>query len=199
MIKVEIQSTKLSLMEGLRVHLIYCKNQHHSKDIVSLRSSRFQMLEEDIQGRTEERTEQLNGSFRLNIEKLSSEDNFVENSIHESFVDRFENLLYGELLSFLAGDIEEDDVIGIILLNDPVPVHERVDAPFVLVEVGGLDLREEGPQMDRLERKQLISLHIQFNLQFIDLAQIDFIVVHVDFGHDLSIAIAELSVNLQLS
>lgn len=44
--------------------------------------------------------------------------------------------------------------------------------------------------------QQLVSLDIEINLQFLNLSQINFVVANVYFGHDFTIVIAYLSVNL---
>jgi hypothetical protein len=84
------------------------------------------------------------------------------------------------------------------LLYNAVSGHEGEDAPFVLVEAGGFGLSEEGSQVLWLERQELVRFGVEVDLKFLDLGQVDLVVVYVDFGHHLAVVVTNLCVNLSI-
>jgi len=84
----------------------------------------------------------------------------MQHPIHQWFIDWFESLLKSELLSFLAGHIIENDIIGLILINDSISAHQCKYATFILIQRGRFDLSNEIPQMLRLNGQKMVSLSI---------------------------------------
>jgi len=88
------------------------------------------MLQENVIARSKDWSKQVNGSLRFNVEELCGENDFVHDSIHESFVDRLKNLLNCKFLTFLIGNIVKDDIAGskykeilLMLFDDFISVH----------------------------------------------------------------------------
>ncbi len=78
-----------------------------------------------------------------------------------------------------------------MLVNNLVPAHEGKDTFLILIQVGGLDLCKKLAHVLRLGRNDLVSFGVEFDLQFVDLLQVDFVVGHVNFGHDLAVGVAQ--------
>jgi hypothetical protein len=84
----------------------------------------------------------------------------------------------------------------LVEIDDAVAIHEVEDRSSVLIEVGGFGLREEGADVLRVHREQLISLEVELRLQLLDLSEVGLVVADVDLGHDLAVVVAELGVDL---
>jgi hypothetical protein len=111
-IKVMIECFKLFFLEGVFIFLVDGENEKNTKDIVGCGDSGLEVFDEDVVTGTEDGAEEVDGAFRLDVEELCGEDDLIHDTIHEGFVDGLEDLFDGELLSFLVGDVVENDVSG---------------------------------------------------------------------------------------
>jgi hypothetical protein len=70
------------------------------------------MFEEYIVTGSEQGSKQINGPFRLDIKKLSSKNNLIEDPIHKGLINGLKNLFQTKLLSLLIGHIIQNDIRG---------------------------------------------------------------------------------------
>lgn len=85
----------------------------------------------------------------------------------------------------------------LVEVDDAVAVHEVEDGAAVLVEGGGLGLREEGADVGGVGREELVGLEVELGLQLLDLGEVGLVVADVDLGHDLAVVVAQLGVDLR--
>lgn len=111
-IKVMIEGFELFLLEGVFVFLVDGEDEENSKDIVGGGDSGLEVFDEDVVAGTEDGAEEVDGAFGLDVEELCGEDDLIHDAIHEGLVDGLEDLFDGELLSFLVGDVVQNDVSG---------------------------------------------------------------------------------------
>ena len=111
-IKVMIEGFELFLLEGVFVFLVDGEDEENSKDIVGCGDSGLEVFDEDVVAGTEDGPEEVDGAFGLDVEELGGEDDLIHDAIHEGLVDGLEDLFDGELLTFLVGDVVENDVCG---------------------------------------------------------------------------------------
>jgi hypothetical protein len=107
-----IECFELFFLEGVFIFLVDGEDEENSKDIVGGGDSGLEVFDEDVVTGTEDGAEEVDGAFGLDVEELGGEDDLIHDAIHEGLVDGLEDLFDGELLTFLVGDVVENDVSG---------------------------------------------------------------------------------------
>lgn len=84
----------------------------------------------------------------------------------------------------------------LILLYNSISAHQSKNAPFFLIKSCRFALSEEGSQVLGFYWHELISLGVEVDLKFVDLVQVNFKVIDINFGHYLTIVVTQFSICL---
>ena len=108
--KVVIQGWATPFCENLSVFVIYRQNQENWIHVKGIVDCVFEMIQEELNAGSEKRSKKSDSSFRLNVEKFSSKNDFMNDPIHQRFIHRFECLFKGKFLSFLTRHIIKNHI-----------------------------------------------------------------------------------------
>jgi hypothetical protein len=108
--EVGVEGGTTFIGKDLSVLLIDGQDEQKGEDIMRTVDGMLEMLNEEGDARSKQRSKQFSSAFRAHIKEFPSEYDLMDDPINERLIDRFKYLLKCELLPLLTGHVIEYDI-----------------------------------------------------------------------------------------